>query len=133
MRRRFAALAVAGSLALGGVLVASPAHAWVTPVPEEPGGYTVIRGDGGFGKVWTDETRRAAGVYHWRFGRAQGGYRWNDMLDKKKNHRTETTHYDAYRRVVTPTYKVSQYNKGHWSKNFQAAKGIGAVYSVARF
>lgn len=141
MKRRFAALAVTGSLVISGVLVASPAHAWVKPVPESPTGYTVVAVDPGPpNPFWTDETRRAEGVYHFRFGRASGGYRWNDMLDKKKNHRTETTHlqkelyfFQVRYRAVSSTYKVTQHYKGVWSYNFQATKGNAANYSVIRY
>ena len=116
VKSRLAALAVVGSLALGGAVMAAPA-------PAQAGAYGQCK------------EKRVVGVYHWRCGTTKkiqnhtlvNDYNWSDMLDKStKYHRTGVSAHWA-----SDGWRVNKQwsdwtAKGVWSKKWAAAHPNGA-------
>jgi hypothetical protein len=133
MKRRLAALAVAGLVALGGTVAASPAQATVQP---NPNGHWLNYRDGASGQWNSGEAYRAVGVYHFKFGRGWQGYpykehRWVDHLDKQKIHRTTLIQMDSWGNVLgANTVKFPKV--GSWSRNWQDSRGVQVDFAVIR-
>lgn len=104
MKRRFTALAVAGLVAIGGAVAATPAQADSTI---------------NFGEIhW-------GGHYHFKKGTQVDGnrhlYNWADLLDKDFGHSTEVAHYNSAGRWIGGAGSGWQ-RPGVWAKVY---RGIG--------